>query len=212
MIRVCLVDDQTLVREGLWRLLATAPDIQVVAQAVDGQNAVRAVLDVRPDVLLLDVRMPRQSGLDVVESLRALGCLPPTLLLSSFEDPDVLARAKRAGVLGYLLKDVSVEVLLGAVRAAARGQAVARPVVAQSVRHRAAPERAPDTPAERPALTPREQEVLGLLASGQSTTDMARALGLSSGTVKNHLSSLLGKLRARDRTQAVLRAFELGLV
>ncbi|WP_102126556.1 response regulator [Deinococcus planocerae] len=211
MIRVCLVDDQTLMREGLRRLLESVRDVRVVGEASDAEGAVRAVLDHRPDVLLLDVWMPRQGGLEVVGALRALGCLPATLLLSSFEDAEVLARGKRLGVLGYLLKDVTLDVLLGAVRAAAQGQAVARPLLSEQAR---AGLGAPPRPAgsARPALTPREREVLGLVASGQSTRDVSRSLGLSEGTVKNHLSNLMGKLEARDRTQAVLRAFELGLV
>lgn len=211
MIRVCLVDDQTLVREGLRRLLETAPDLRVVAEAGDGEGAVRAVLDHHPDVLLLDVWMPRQGGLEVVEALRALGRLPATLLLSSFEDAGVLARGKRAGVLGYLLKDVTLDVLLGAVRAAARGQVVARSLRSEHARAGLEPPLRPGAPV-RPTLTPREHEVLGLVASGQSTREVSRSLGLSEGTVKNHLSSVMSKLEARDRTQAVLRAFEWGLV
>lgn len=211
MIRVCLVDDQTLMREGLRRLLESVRDVRVVAEAGDGEGAVRAVLDHRPDVLLLDVWMPGRGGLEVVGALRALGCLPATLLLSSFEDAEVLALGKRLGVLGYLLKDVTLDVLLGAVRAAALGQAVPRPLLSEHARVRLdAPPRPPG--ASRPALTPREREVLGLVASGQSTREVSRSLGLSEGTVKNHLSNVLGKLGVRDRTQAVLRAFELGLV
>lgn len=211
MIRLCLVDDQTLMREGLRRLLESARDMRVVAEAGDGEEAVRSVLDHRPDVLLLDVWMPRQGGLEAAEALRALGCLPPTLLLSSFEDAEVLARGKRAGVLGYLLKDVTLGVLLSAVRTAALGRPVARPLLSERARTGL---EAPDPPSStsRPVLTAREREVLGLVASGQSTREVAGSLGLSEGTVKNHLSNVMMKLEARDRTQAVLRALEWGLV
>ncbi len=211
MIRLGLVDDHLLVREGLRRLLEASNDVRVVAEAASVEGAVRAVLEHRPDVLLLDVWLPPRSGLDVMEALKVLGCLPPTLLLSSFEDLDVLTRAKRLGALGYLIKDVSVEVLLAAVRSVASGRPVTRPLIGEDVHARARTlerERA----SGQLSLTPRERDVLGLIASGQSTRDVARSLGLQEGTVKNHLSNVIMKLGVRDRTQAVLRALQFGLL
>jgi DNA-binding NarL/FixJ family response regulator len=220
VIRVCLADDQTLLREGLWRLLELSPDVRVVAQACDGEQTVRAVLDTRPDVLLLDLRMPGLGGLDVLRALSALRCLPPTLVLTSFEDPEALRQTVRAGALGYLLKDVPLDALLSAVRTAARGESVARPALSEHARaHLLATNAASERPkagsacAEaEPALTPREREVLGLLASGCSNREVADTLTLREGTVKNHVSNILLKLDVRDRTQAVLRALEMGVL
>lgn len=213
MIRVCLADDQTLVRLGLRRLLDLAHDIEVVAEANDGEEAVQVVQASRPDVLLLDVRMPRLSGLGVLEALNLLGCLPPTLMLTTYNDDEMLLRSRRAGARGYLLKDVSLETLLDSIRTVARGETLTRPVLSEHVllALQQPAVQAPDMQ-ESPDLTERELELLRLMASGYSNRELADLVQLKEGTVKNLVSSILLKLQARDRTRAVLLALERGLL
>ena len=213
MIRVCLVDDQTLVRLGLRRLLDLAPDIEVVAEAGDGEEAVGVVCASRPDVLLLDVRMPRLDGLGVLETLNLSASLPPTLMLTTFNDDEALLRSRKAGARGFLLKDASLETLLESIRTVARGETFSRPVLSEHVvahlRH--SQDTAPDTQASL-ELSPRELELLRLMAGGYSNRELAELVQLKEGTVKNLVSSILFKLQARDRTRAVLRALELGIL
>jgi DNA-binding NarL/FixJ family response regulator len=213
LIRVCLVDDQALVRGGLRALLELFEGIEVVAEAEDGEAAIAAVLTSNPDVLLLDVRMPKLNGLDVLESLAKQNRLPPTLLLTTFEDDAALVCGVRAGARGYLLKGVSPETLIEAIRILAAGgtylysppvSATARGNVKTSWRDSAI-----DTPE---SLTEREQDVLRLMASGIGNREIADALALSEGTVKNHISSIFAKLGVGDRTKAVLHAIVNGLV
>ena len=213
MIRICLVDDQALVRGGLRALLGLFEGIEVVAEAADGEAAVAAVLSSNPDVLLLDVRMPKMNGVDVLEVLAKQNRLPPTLLLTTFEDDAALVCGVRAGARGYLLKGVLPETLVEAIRVLAAGgtylysppvSATARTSVKGSWRDNAF-----DTPE---SLTDREQEVLRLMASGIGNREIADALLLSEGTVKNHVSSIFAKLGVTDRTKAVLQAIVKGLV
>jgi len=209
MIAVALVDDQTLVRQGIRTLLDLTPDIRVVAEAGDGESALRIVPECAPDVVLLDVRMPRLDGLAV---LRALGArLPPTILLTTFDDDEVMLDGLRHGARGFLLKDVSLEQLADAVRRAAAGQALILPAVRDV--HRRLPALDGDDRLELPeALTARETEVLRLVAAGYSNREIATALDTAEGTVKNQVSSILSKLGVRDRTRAVLRALEIGFL
>jgi DNA-binding NarL/FixJ family response regulator len=213
MIRVMVVDDQTLVRRGIRALLALAPDIDVVAEASDGDEAAGLARQERPDVMLLDVRMPKSSGLDLLETLRASGDLPPTILLTTFDDDHALLEGMRLGARGYLLKDVSLEQLTGAIRAVARGETVIRPAVTERVLRgldgMSRDFEASDLP---DPLTRRELEILRLMAGGYSNREIAEALGAAEGTVKNHASSILSKLGVRDRTRAVLKALEKGYV
>jgi len=164
-------------------------------------------------VVLLDVRMPRKSGLDVVRELQAAGAMPPVLLLTTFDDDEALLEGMRAGAKGYLLKDVSLEVLTEAVRTLAAGGSMIRPAVTESVRrgieHTSCGFDALSPP---DPLTKREVEILRLMAGGYSNREIADALGSAEGTVKNHASSILSKLGVRDRTRAVLRALELGYI
>ncbi len=213
MIRICLVDDQALVRGGLRALLGLFEGIEVVAEAEDGEAAVAAVLSSNPDVLLLDVRMPKLNGVDVLEVLAKQNRLPPTLLLTTFEDDAALVCGVRAGARGYLLKGVLPETLVEAIRVLAAGgtylysppvSATARTSVKGSWRDNAF-----DTPE---SLTEREREVLRLMASGIGNREIADALSLSEGTVKNHVSSIFAKLGVTDRTKAVLQAIVKGLV
>jgi DNA-binding NarL/FixJ family response regulator len=211
VIRVALVDDQTLVRKGLRGLLETTADLAVVAEACDGEEALEVVPAAAPDVLLLDVRMPRLDGLGVLRRLGQDGRLPATILLTTFDDDEALLEGIRAGARGFLLKDVSLTQLTDAIRAVARGELLLRPAVTERVLHGLQRVRGEFAHAPRPErLSHRELEVLRLMAAGFSNREIAEVLDASEGTIKNHVSSILGKLGVRDRTRAVLRALELG--
>lgn len=211
VIRVCLVEDQTIVRQGLRGLLELVDDIEVVAEAVDGEEAVGVISAESPDVVLLDVRLPGLSGLDVLGRLRRAGRLPPTIILTTFDEDSVLLEGIRRGARGFLLKDVSLEQLTGAIRDVAAGKTVFKPVVTERILRgleridNQFPSLDPPDP-----LTEREVEVLRLMTGGYSNQEIADALCLASGTVKNHISSILSKLGVRDRTRAVLKGVELG--
>jgi DNA-binding NarL/FixJ family response regulator len=211
VIRLVLIDDQTLVRRGIRSLLELAGDLQVVAEAADGDDGVAAIRREQPDVVLLDVRMPGKGGLDVLTELQSRGELPPTILLTTFDDDEALLAGIKAGARGYLLKDVSLEQLTEAIRTVAAGGSVIRPAVTERVLRGLEHVRR-DFDALNPPdpLTKRELEVLRLMAGGYSNREIAGALGASEGTVKNHASSILSKLGVRDRTRAVLKALELG--
>jgi DNA-binding NarL/FixJ family response regulator len=213
MIRVLLADDQTLVRQGIRSLLELTDDIRVVAEAEDGELAVRAILESRPEVVLLDVRMPKRSGIDVLRELRSAGQEVPAILLTTFSDDSVALEGVRAGARGFLLKDVSLEQLTEAIRTVAAGGTLIRPAVTERAR-RGIEERPPAFEGLDPPdpLTSRETEVLRLIAGGYSNREIADALGTAEGTVKNHASVILSKLGVRDRTRAVLKALELGWI
>lgn len=213
MISVCLVDDQTLVRKGIRSLLELSDSIRVIAEAIDGNQAVHLIPEVAPDVVLLDMRMPGMSGLDVLNALAALGKLPPTIILTTFDDDQLVLAGLKAGARGYLLKDVSLDQLVDAVKVVAAGGSLVAPMVTQ--RLLAGLERMHNdfTSLDRPdPLTERETEILRLMAGGYSNKEIANSLGVAEGTVKNHVSNILSKLGVRDRTRAVLKAFELGIV
>jgi DNA-binding NarL/FixJ family response regulator len=213
MIRVALVDDQTLVRKGVRGLLETTDDIRVVGEAADGEEAVRVILEARPDLVLLDVRMPRKNGVEVLRDARLAGQVPPTILLTTFDDDAALLEGIRAGARGFLLKDVSFERLTDSIRAVARGESLILPAVTERVLKGLEGVRRDFESAALPdPLTRRETEVLRLMAGGYSNREIARALGATEGTVKNHASSILSKLGVRDRTRAVLKALELGVI
>lgn len=213
MIRVVLVDDQTLVRRGIRSLLELAGDVAIVAEAADGEEGVAAILRERPDVVLLDLRMPRKNGLDVLRELQGSGALPPTILLTTFDDDEALLEAVKAGARGYLLKDVSLEQLTDAIRTVAGGGTIIRPALTERVLRGLEHVRR-DFDALNPPdpLTKREVEILRLMAGGYSNREIADALGTAEGTVKNQASSILSKLGVRDRTRAVLKALELGYI
>ena len=213
MIRVVLVDDHTLIRQGVRSLLELAGDIDIVAEAADGDDALAVIRRDRPDVVLLDLRMPGKGGVDVLRELNADGTLPPTIILTTFDDDDALFEAVRAGARGYLLKDVSLEHLTDAIRVVAQGGSMIRPAVTERVLRGLEHVRR-DFEALSPPdpLTKREVEVLRLMAGGYSNREIAEALGTAEGTVKNHASSILSKLGVRDRTRAVLKALELGYI
>ena len=205
MIRVALAEDHTLVREGFRQLLALVDDIELIGEAADGEAAIAMVRSHRPDVLLLDMRMPKADGLAVI---RALGAdLVPTLVLTTFDDEHAALELMAAGARGFLLKDVTLERLVEAIRVIAGGGTVLRPGLSDRVANQL---RAPS--ADGPEITAREREVLRLLAAGYSNREIGRALFVAEGTIKNHVSNILTKLGVRDRTRAVLKALELGYV
>lgn len=211
MIRVVLVDDQTLVRQGIRGLLELVPDIDVVGEASDGEEALKVVPGLKPDVLLLDIRMPRLSGIAVLEALGEAKVLPPTLVLTTFDDGDAVIAAIKAGAKGVMLKDVSLEDLAEAIRALADNRNAFQPAMTDSLMaaiRRGRNDRSDDHPGE--ALTAREREVLHLICAGYSNKEIAGLLSLAEGTVKNHVSNLLLKLDARDRTRAALKALQQG--
>ena len=216
MIRIVLVDDHTLVREGIRTLLGLVGDIQLVGEAACGQAAVRVVLETRPDVLLLDMRMPEGDGLFVVTELARRGQLPPTLILTTFDDDAAAIEVVRAGARGFLLKDVTLERLVSAVRTLAAGGTLIQPALTARAEQMllevaaARPQPTSDTASE--PMTPREREVLRLLAAGYSNREIAHALFIAEGTVKNHVSNILTKMAVRDRTRAVIKAAERGLL
>jgi DNA-binding NarL/FixJ family response regulator len=213
MIRVCLADDQALFRSGLRALLDLFDEIDVVAEAQDGEAALGAVLASKPDVLLLDVRMPKLNGIEVLKALQAQDVLPPTLLLTTFEDDAALIAGVKAGARGFLLKGVSPETLLEAIRTVASGGSyLYAPLIADLARDALTARQRDDKFEIIEALTPRETEILKLVASGIGNRAIADALSLSEGTVKNHVSSIFAKLGVADRTNAVLRAIAKGLV
>jgi len=213
MIQVCLVDDQTLVRQGIRSLLELSDEIKVVAEAADGAQALEVVPNVKPDVVLLDMRMPGMSGLDVLNALAATNQLPPTIILTTFDDDQLVLAGLKAGARGYLLKDVSLDQLVDAVKTVAAGGSLVAPVVTQRLLSGLERMQNEFTSLDRPdPLTDRETEILRLMAGGYSNKEIANSLGVAEGTVKNHVSNILSKLGVRDRTRAVLKAFELGIV
>ena len=211
MIRVVLVDDQTLVRQGVRGLLDLVPDIEVVGEASDGEEALEKVPQLKPDVLLLDIRMPRIDGIAVLGNLREEGALPPTLVLTTFDDGDAAIAAIKAGAKGLMLKDVSLNDLAEAIRALADNRTAYQPAMTESLiaAIRRSTSASTDTPVAEP-LTAREKEVLHLVCAGYSNREIADLLALAEGTVKNHVSNLLLKLDARDRTRAALKALQQG--
>jgi DNA-binding NarL/FixJ family response regulator len=213
-VRVVLADDQTLVRAGIRSLLDIAGDVEVVAEADDGETAVAAVAAHAPDVLLLDLRMPGTDGIWALETLRDAGADVAVLVLTTFDDDELVLRALTAGARGYLLKDVTLDQLSGAVRSlAAGGTLVAPGITARVLRAvRGGAGVAAAGPIAPDGLTDRELEVLRLLAQGWSNREIARGLHLAEGTVKNHVSAVLAKLGTRDRTRAVLVALREGLL
>lgn len=213
MIRVMLVDDQTLVRQGVRSLLALSSDIEVIAEAPDGETAVQQVPEVKPDVLLLDMRMPGMSGLDLLRKLKEQGTQPPTLILTTFDDDELVLGGLQAGALGYLLKDVALEELVDAIKAVSEGRSIVKPMVTERLLNGLQGVKNEFSSLDQPdPLTERETEILRLMAAGFSNKEIANSLRVAEGTVKNHVSNILSKMGVRDRTRAVLKAFELSMI
>ena len=210
VIRVFIVEDHAIVREGISNLLSISSDITVIGAVGSAEEALTAVPAAKPDVLLLDMKLPKMDGVELIRRLRSTNHLPPTLILTTFEDDELLLAGLRAGAKGYQLKDVTLEQLLIVIREIAAGGTYINPAVTDRVLQ-AAPKTAPSGYPTVPALTERETHVLRLIASGYSNREIAEALAISEGTIKNHVSSILAKLGVRDRTRAVLKGLESGL-
>jgi len=215
MIRVLLVDDQRLMREGLRILLEMEEDLEIVGEAGDGEAALAAYAELRPDVVLMDVQMPGMDGVEATWRLRERWPEAKVMILTTFDDDEYVFEGLRAGALGYLLKDVSGSELAAAARTVAAGGALIQPSVARKVvaefARMAPPARSMDAALAEP-LTEREVGILRLVAEGLTNRQIAQRLSLAEGTVKNYVTNILGKLGARDRTQAAIRARELGVV
>lgn len=218
MTTVVIADDQAMIRAGFAALLAAQPDLEVVGEAADGREAVRLTRETRPDVVLMDVRMPILDGLAATRELLgepdAFDAMPRVLMLTTFDIDDYVYEALRAGASGFLLKDASPAELIAAVRIVAAGDALLAP----SITRRLIADFARNRPITRASstrlgtLTPRETEVLGLIAQGRSNGEIAAHLVLAEQTVKTHVSRILDKLDLRDRAQAVVFAYESGLI
>ena len=213
MIKVMLVDDQNLVRKGVRSLLELAEEIEVIAEATDGAEAIRMIPEVNPDVVLLDMRMPGLSGLDVLRELSGRDMLPATIILTTFDDDELVLSGIQSGARGYLLKDVALSELVNAIKTVAEGGSIVKPAVTQRLLKGLEKLQNEFSSLDQPdPLTDRETEILRLMAGGYSNKEIANSLGVAEGTVKNHVSNILSKMGVRDRTRAVLKAFELGQI
>jgi DNA-binding NarL/FixJ family response regulator len=214
MIRLVIVDDQTLVRTGLARILSTEDGFDVAAECADGAEAIEVVPAVRPDLVLMDVRMPRMDGVEATRRLRAAADAPPVLALTTFADDEVLWGVIEAGAAGFVLKDSGADDLLAAARVVAGGGAWFDPAVAPRMMHAYRAAVAPNRrrAAHLTLLTEREHDVLRLIARGAVNSEIAAELNVSEGTVKSHVGAILRKLEVRDRAAAIVFAFDHGIV
>jgi DNA-binding NarL/FixJ family response regulator len=213
-VSLLICDDQPLILAGLRTLLGTQPDIEIIGEAADGAAAITAAARLRPDVVLMDVRMPGTDGIKATAAITSQDSAPRVLVLTTYDQDEYVFDALAAGASGFLLKDSPRADLVSAVRAAAAGNALLAPSVTRRLIEafaRRPPATAP-SPTRLASLTPREREVLVLLARGGSNTEIAAALFVSEATVKTHVGNLLAKLGLRDRVQAVILAYETGIV
>jgi DNA-binding NarL/FixJ family response regulator len=211
VIRLLVVEDETLFRVGLQKLLSLHEEFEIIGEAADGEEAVRAAQELRPDAVIMDVHLPRCSGIVALEKLRELGLQTPVILLSTFDEEDSFLKGMRAGASAFLRKDVSFNDLVATIHAALRGERVFRPSITAKAAQRASAMKPAFDVLDLPdPLTKREVEVLRLMAAGMSNKEIATALSAGEATVKSHVSSVLSKMGVRDRTRAVLRGLELG--
>ena len=206
MIKVALVDDQQLVRQGIASLLSLSEDINVIWQAENGEQALTMLAENQPEVLLLDIRMPKINGIELVKQLRNKSNSLPVLMLTTFDDSELFMQSLQAGANGFLLKDVSLDKLVDAIKTLAEGGFVAEPVVMKQFDHGL------NNTQNIESLTTKELQILKLMAGGFSNKEIARSIFLAEGTIKNHVSNILSKLNTRDRTRAVLIAIQQGLI
>lgn len=206
IINVALVDDQQLVRQGIAGLLTLSDDINIIWQAEDGEQAQLKLSEQQPDVLLLDIRMPKLSGIELVKILRAQGNSLPILMLTTFDDSELFMQSLQVGANGFLLKDVSLEKLVNAVKTLSEGGFVAEPVVMKQIN------KGFDISTVLEKLSEKENQIVKLMAGGFSNKEIAASIFLAEGTVKNHVSNILSKLNTRDRTRAVIIALNEGII
>lgn len=216
MIRVVVVDDQTLVRQGICSLLELSESISVVGEADNGFAAINLIKEKTPDVILSDIRMPKMDGIQLVAKLTELKIDTPIILLTTFDDHETVLQGIQSGARGYMLKDVSLDQLVGAIKTVMSGGTMVQPAITERVM-KGLISRSADKPTgcesnKIEKLTGRETEVLGMMSGGYSNKEIANALSLSEGTIKNHVSNVLAKLGVRDRTRAVLKAIENGIL
>lgn len=212
-IRLLVIEDQTLVRQGICGLLGLSDRVCVVGEGEDGDQAVELVRRHRPDVILMDMRMPRMDGAEATAQLVEAGLDVPVIILTTFDDHEQVLDGVRAGAKGYLMKDVSLDHLIEAIESVVAGETMIEPAITEALLKGLSGEnRASTAPAAAEALTPKETEVLRLMAGGYSNREISLALHKSEGTIKNHVSNVLAKLGVRDRTRAVLKAIELGVL
>jgi len=209
LIRLALADDQALIREGLKAVLQAIDDLEVVLEADSGTGLIEQLETRAVDVIISDIRMPGLDGIEMTRRLREQGATIPVLLLTTFDDDELLPRAAEAGAQGFLLKDVAPDDLASAVRSLAAGGSLLQPVTTEAVRNRY---RYDDDTAPAERFGPREIEILRLLAGGYSNREIAQTIHLAEGTVKNYVSDILSKLGTRDRTRAVLKAITLRII
>jgi DNA-binding NarL/FixJ family response regulator len=213
MTRVVVVEDEMLVRQGIVELLGLTGRFEVVGQAATGEEALRVIPENAPDLVLMDVRLPGLSGPEVLEHFREQGLCVPVVLITTFDDDEALLRGMRAGARGYLRKDISIEELTRSIEAALAGETVLRPAVTSRGLDRfRSLQPSFECSALPEPLTERETGVLRLMAEGLSNREISEVLGISDATVKTHVSTILSKLGVRDRTRAVLKGLEIGLI
>nr|WP_136250282.1 response regulator transcription factor [Ningiella ruwaisensis] len=214
MIKLLIVDDQTLVRQGINSLLALSSKVEVVAQAENGQQALDALEQCKSvDVVLMDIRMPVKNGIETLKAMQTLNTAPPVIMLTTFDDHESVMQAIKAGAKGYLLKDVSLDTLVESIETVHQGKTLIQPAITERLISGLQGKKSEFESADLPeALSQRETEILRLMAAGCSNKEMAESLFRSEGTIKNQVSSILAKLGVRDRTRAVLKAIELGMI
>ena len=212
-IRVMLAEDQNLVRQGICNLLELSDRIEVIAQVEDGSEILDGLEKYKPDVLLTDIRMPKMTGIDALKLMQEKNVMVPTIILTTFDDSQLLLDGMQAGAKGFLLKDVSLESLVNAIEKVYQGETLVQPAITERVlKGLARLNSSKDEPALVDALSSKEVEVLRLMAGGYNNREIALAIHKSEGTIKNQVSSILEKLGVRDRTQAVLRAINLAIL
>jgi len=212
-IKILLVDDQMLVREGIKSLLNLSDKVMVTGEASDGSQVIKAIDESKPDVILLDLSMPVMNGIETLELLADKHIPIPVIILTTFDDHDYILKGIQAGAKGYLLKDVSLETLIEGIETVYAGKRLIQPALTERLMRGLSGFKSDfEAPEIIESLSPKELEVLGLMASGCSNREISDALHKSEGTIKNHVSNLLAKLGVRDRTRAVLLAIEKGIL
>jgi len=210
-LKLLLVDDQNLVKMGICSLLQLSDHIDVVAQLDDGLGVLGAINEHKPDIMLLDIRMPNMDGLEVLAAMKASSVNVPTLILTTFDEHDLVLKCMKLGAKGYLRKDVSLEALIEGIDKVAMGELWVQPAITNHVLENNVFNETPSLETLE-ALTPTEVQILRLVAAGYSNNEIAEAIHKSNGTIRNQMSFILAKLQARDRTRAVLKAIERGLI